>query len=107
MFEFELHDIMPYLISLSLLCSLAFAYASHLQTDAHEHWERDEVISILYLSMPQVLIRTVPLHHWLARKVKRKESPDDDIADCLSSFVPVLSNKRGGFLCKRTMYSLH
>ncbi|MGO4545242.1 hypothetical protein AB4Z29_10610 [Paenibacillus sp. 2TAB23] len=107
MFEFELHDIMPYLISLSLLCSLAFAYASHLQNDAHEHWERDEVISIMYLSMPQVLIRTVPLHHWLARKVKRKESPDDDIADCKSSFVPVLSNKRGGFKCKRTMYSLH
>ncbi len=107
MFEFELHDIMPYLISLSLLCSLAFAYASHLQSDEHEYWERDQVVSILYLSMPQVLIRTVPLHHWLARKVKRKESPDDDISDCSASFVSLLSNKRGGFLCKRTMYSLH
>ncbi|MDQ8736891.1 hypothetical protein [Paenibacillus sp. LHD-38] len=106
MFEFELHDVIPYLISISLLCSLAFAYASHLHSGAYEYWERDQVVKVLYIAMPQVLIRTVPLHHWLARKVKRKESPDDDIADCNASFVAPFLNKRGGFLWKRTMYSL-
>lgn len=107
MFELELHDVIPYLFSISLLCSLAYAYASHLHSGAYEYWERNQVVITLYISLPQVLIRTVPLRHWLVRKVKRKESPDDDIADCPASFVPLFSNKRGGFLCKRAMYSLH
>ncbi|OMF37272.1 hypothetical protein BK133_06635 [Paenibacillus sp. FSL H8-0548] len=107
MFEFELHDIIPYLISISLLCSLAYAYAAHLHSGAYEYWERHRVVSILYIALPQVLLRTVPLRHWLVRKVKRKESPDDDIADCSASFVALFSNKRGGFLCNRAMYSLH
>jgi len=106
LFELELHDIIPYLISISLLCSLAYAYASHLHSGAYEYWERNQVVSVMYSLLPQVLIRSIPLHHWLVRKVKRKESPDDDIADCSNSFVQLFSNKRGGFLCKRTMYSL-
>jgi hypothetical protein len=107
LFELELHDVIPYLISISLLYSLAYVYASHLHTGAYEYWERNQVINILYISLPQIMTHTVPLHHWLARKVKRKESPDDDIADCSASFAQKLSNKRGGFLCKRAMYSLH
>jgi hypothetical protein len=107
LFELELHDVIPYLFSISLLCSLAYAYASHLHSGDYEYWERNQVVITLYISLPQVLIHAIPLHHWLARKVKRKESPDDDIADCSASFVALFSNKRGGFLCKRTMYSLH
>jgi hypothetical protein len=106
LFEFELHDIVPYLISLSLLCSLAFAFATHLHLDVYAYWERSQTLTVMFVLTPQVLIRTVPLHHWLARKVKRKESPDDDIADCSASFVALFSNKRGGFLCKQAMYSL-
>ncbi|NIK79081.1 hypothetical protein FHS15_004239 [Paenibacillus castaneae] len=107
MFEFELHDIIPYLISISLLCSLAYAYASHLNISTHEHWESSQAIHFIFISLPQLLLRTIPIHRWLARKVKRKESPDDDIADCSASFVALFPNKRGGFLCKRAMYSLH
>lgn len=107
LFELELHDVIPYLFSISLLYTLAYAYASHLHSGASEYWEWNQVVSILFIALPRVLIRTVPIHHWLARKVKRKESPDDDIADCSASFAQLFSNKRGGFLCKRTMYSLH
>jgi len=108
LFELELHDVVPYLFSISLLCSLAYAYASHLHSGAYEYLERSQVSNVLFIALPkQLLIQNVPIHHWLARKVKRKESPDDDIADCSASFVALFSNKRGGFLCRRTMYSLH
>jgi hypothetical protein len=107
LFEFELHDIIPYLISISLLYSLAYAYATHLHSGAYEYWERHKVVSILYRLLPQVLIRSIPIRHWLVRKVKRKESPDEDLADCSTSFVALFPNKRGGLICKRAMYSLH
>jgi hypothetical protein len=106
LFELELHDVIPYLFSISLLCTLAYAYASHAQDGQSDFWVSSQVSEVLIAVLPRVLTRTVPLRHWLARKVKRKESPDDDAADCRSSFVDASSNKRGGFPCARTMYSL-
>jgi hypothetical protein len=106
LFELELHDVIPYLFSISLLYTLAYAYASHAHDVQLDFLERHPAPEVLFTLMPQVLIRAVPIRHWLARKVKRKESPDDDAADCFSSFADACSNKRGGFPCRRTMYSL-
>ncbi|MNZ70035.1 hypothetical protein D3C78_883540 [compost metagenome] len=106
MFELELHDVIPYLFSISLLCSLAYAYASHLNVGEIEYWKRSLTAAVSIIILPRVIIRVVPIQHWLARKVKRKESPDDDISACKSSFVSVSSYKRGGFQCEGTMYSL-
>ncbi|WP_028608420.1 hypothetical protein [Paenibacillus harenae] len=106
MFELELHDVIPYLFSISLLYTLAYAYASYAQEGQLDFRQNSQESEVLFTLLPQMLIRAVPIRHWLARKVKRKESPDDDAADCFSSFVDACSNKRGGFPCARTMYSL-
>ncbi|MBD2868200.1 hypothetical protein [Paenibacillus arenilitoris] len=106
MFELELHDVIPYLLSISLLYTLAYAYATYVQDGHLDLWERSPVSEVLFASLPLTLVRAVPIRHWLARRVKRKESPDDDAADCRSSFVDDISNKRGGSRCVGTMYSL-
>ncbi|WP_424766524.1 hypothetical protein [Paenibacillus sp. sgz302251] len=107
MFELELHDLIPYLFSISLLYTLAYAYASHRNTEEYAYWERSQTDHMMIIVLPRLLIRTIPIHQWLVRKGRRKESPDDDITDCMASFVDVLPNKRGGFKCRRTMYSFH
>lgn len=109
MFELEWHDIFPYLLSISLLCSFAYAYAAHVNTNAYTFMEDSREVSLLLPILPEALWRTIPIRHWLVRREKRKESPDDDITDCKASFVRASSNKRGGFLCnltKTTMGSL-
>lgn len=106
MFELELHDLIPYLISISLLYTLAYSYASHLNSEACWYVERSRAVTPALAPLPLVLLRVIPLRHWLVRKVKRKESPDDDISNCSSSFVTAFSNKRGGFRCSKTMCSL-
>jgi hypothetical protein len=101
--ELEWHDIFPYLLSISLLCSFAYAYASHANTNAYAFTEGSIVVSLLLPLYPEALWRTIPIRHWLVRREKRKESPDDDITDCKASFVHASSNKRGGFTCKQTI----
>ncbi|MDQ0061838.1 hypothetical protein [Paenibacillus harenae] len=101
MFELEWHDIFPYLLSISLLCSFAYAYATHVNKNAYAFMEGSREVSLLLPILPEALWRTIPIRHRLVRREKRKESPDDDITDCISSFVRASSYKRGGFLCKQ------
>lgn len=106
MFEIELHDLIPYIFSISILYSFAYLYSAHVQAVVYKRWEsaRTETPPAATAAMP--LSRPRPVQHWLTRRVKRKEAPDDDGSACMSSFVNESFNKRGGEICKRAMYSL-
>jgi hypothetical protein len=106
LFELELHDLIPYLISICLLYTLVYSCGAFMRSEGHEHWQQDQTSLVVMIVIPHRLLSLVPVRHWLVRKVKRKESPDDDSSACISSFAAAPANKRGGFQCSELTYSL-
>ncbi|MFD1953304.1 hypothetical protein ACFSL6_03685 [Paenibacillus thailandensis] len=81
----ELHDLIPYLFSISIFASFAYAaYFFHRQGEEGALW-LSETGHCRVLSAPR---RVAGMHGSLGlaliRCVKRKESPDGDSADCRS-----------------------
>ncbi|WP_168123048.1 hypothetical protein [Paenibacillus sp. HB172176] len=99
MFELELQELLPYLLSISLFCTVAYAYASHFNTTVQTNWEQEPAAVIIAVLHPQWIIMSTVIQRWLVRHVKRKESPDSDETDCKASFAHRITNKRGGSLC--------
>ena len=106
MFEFELHDLIPYVFSISILYSFAYLYSAHVQTSIYKQWEQTKSEELMNVDTPMPPCRTEPIRHWLVRRVKRREAPDDDSSACISSFVCLSLYERGGIRWTRTMYSL-
>ncbi|WP_246427870.1 hypothetical protein [Paenibacillus phyllosphaerae] len=108
MFEFELQELFPYLLSVSLLYSFVYAYAHRLQPSERLDWDRDGLYQTLTLVWPNLDIRNVPIIDWLVRKVKRKEAPDDDITACSPSLLLTPDNNEEDFneeeRCIRRLY---
>jgi hypothetical protein len=94
---FELHDIIPYLFSISVLCSFAYVYWWWIGSASQErHPSVQLVLSLAKPSTPRVR-EWAHLRHRLCRKVKRKEAPDDDTSNCSSSYEVTFAIIRGGF----------
>ncbi|MFC6456432.1 hypothetical protein [Paenibacillus vulneris] len=102
--EMVIHEWIPYLISISVICTFTYAYLAHLHEGTteglfpvHHDW-----VPVLPMPMPDG--HRVEQHHWLTRKVKRKEAPDGDLEDCYSSLGVKTIIQRGGPLWP-TMHS--
>ncbi|CAM3304499.1 hypothetical protein PALU110988_14850 [Paenibacillus lupini] len=105
----ELHDLIPYIFSISILCSIAYAaYFAHHSMDTEFNTIQKRIIWEPIVPIVVVIHRLGRIQHWLTRRIKRKEAPDGDSADCNSSFGNAIQHvhKRGGFLWeRRTMHS--
>ncbi|GKU77650.1 hypothetical protein [Paenibacillus sp. L3-i20] len=99
MFELELQEWIPYLFSISLLCTFVYAYATHLHDKSVMTYDRAAVEEVRLGELPQVIHTITAVHKWLIRYIKRKDAPDDDESECLYSFVSWKTNKRGGYSC--------
>ncbi|MBD3918108.1 hypothetical protein H8B09_05040 [Paenibacillus sp. PR3] len=94
---FELQDIIPYLFSISVLCSFAYVYLWWTGGTSHDrHPSVQMVLTLAEPSTPRVR-EWANLRHSLCRKVKRKEAPDDDTSNCSSSYEYIIAIIRGGF----------
>lgn len=97
----ELQDLIPYFFSISILCSMAYlAYFVHQSVDAEFSTVQKRFIWEPVIPVVVIISRLDKIQHWLARRIKRKEAPDGDSADCHSSFVKVTTehvHKRGGY----------
>lgn len=104
---FELHDLIPYFFSISIICTFAYAaYFTSQTVEAAAGWEMDRFERQPLISIMDNVCDREQIHHWLARRIKRKEAPDGESADCRSSFVDDTPDKRGGYSWDKTMYSL-
>lgn len=93
---FELQDIIPYLFSISVLCSLAYVYLWWTGGTSPDRYTGVQMeMTLSEPSTPRVR-EWANLRHELCRKVKRKESPDDDTSHCASSVADTSSTIRGG-----------
>ncbi|MUT66565.1 hypothetical protein [Paenibacillus sp. NEAU-GSW1] len=82
----ELHDLFPYLFSISVICSFAYAaYFTHQALEWNADPSRSKVVRILLIPLVQQVDGSNRSPQWLISKTKRKESPDDDSSDCAAS----------------------
>ncbi|MCL6459772.1 MAG: hypothetical protein K6T85_17395 [Gorillibacterium sp.] len=87
MFEFQ--EILPYFLSLCMLCSVAYVFVARLYAGAPGYYQR-QASEPVRLQRPLLsTAHSVPIHLHLARIIKRKESPDDDSTDCTSPLVSI------------------
>ncbi|QAY67645.1 hypothetical protein [Paenibacillus protaetiae] len=80
---FELHDLIPYFFSISVIAS--FAYAAFLfrqHREISEIWHADASHRVLQDARQEAVSVREPLGRKLVRSIKRKESPDGDSSDC-------------------------
>jgi len=95
---FEFHDVIPMFVSISIiltvLCSFSLIRAA-----------RRRLAKSVSFTKPSGMRETVHIKHWIARKVERREGPEDD-----SDHTPLVSNmmleKRGGKSWGNHLYSL-
>ncbi|MFF2481171.1 hypothetical protein [Paenibacillus sp. NPDC058071] len=95
---FELHDLIPYFLSISVICSFAYAaYFTRPSFDAGLVGASSKFIRVPLIPLVQQSAFPDRILHWLVRRLKRKESPDGESADCMSSFTTEMNrNERGG-----------
>ncbi|MDO3412175.1 hypothetical protein QWJ34_20600 [Saccharibacillus sp. CPCC 101409] len=97
----DLQDLLPYLLSISLLVVLRYLYLLFLYGKLGPIWFEEGFYdaNLFFLPIPSSCRRGSPLH--LSRLVRRREAPDDDGGDCFSSFDDVYFNdQRGGAVWK-------
>lgn len=95
---FELSDMLPYLFSIGLICTVSYAYIAHLYCGLQECriesgrlWNSDYPQPIVVIIRCESPVR-------LSRMIRRKESPDEDVnTDCTSSSLKLYLQSRGGF----------
>ncbi|WP_156739325.1 hypothetical protein [Paenibacillus oryzae] len=99
MIDIMLHDWLPYLLSISLLCTLTCIGTVHLLAfvDAQKEYRQSGVVQTVI--MPIVATASGTSSTRLVRRVKRKDAPDDDDNDCVNSLAKRNNNQRGGLLC--------
>ncbi|MDQ6420117.1 hypothetical protein RB620_11780 [Paenibacillus sp. LHD-117] len=105
MFELELHDWLPYLFSISLLCTIAYSYTIHLRESTAVYLSQSAQTEVWVTVVPQFAFVAMAVGLWLIRYVKRKAAPDDDDSECGSSLDKQDQNQRGGLLCPATKHS--
>ncbi|WP_188890189.1 hypothetical protein [Paenibacillus radicis (ex Gao et al. 2016)] len=99
---FELHEVIPYLLSISIICSFAYAaYFTRQSIEDNGGWSPERFIWVPLILLVHQVSSPDRTQHWLVRKVKRKESPDGESADCSSSLRNQEHTQRGGFLWRQ------
>lgn len=106
----ELHDLMssdliPYLISIGLICSLTYVYAAHLYVAVDHFLVPAYRGRVAIVPLQERIVGRTEIHHWLARSVKRKEAPDGDSGACHSLIGNRTLTNQGGLLWSSSMYS--
>jgi len=98
-------DLIPYLISIGLICSLTYAYVAHLYVAVDHFLVPAYRGRVAIVPHQERIVGRTEIHHWLTRSVKRKEAPDGDSGDCRSLIgIRTLPNQ-GGLLWSSSMYS--
>lgn len=103
---FEMHDWIPYLFSIGLLITVSYGYIAHLYCGITEFWISSRQVRGHY-ALPLLIFKTIhrtPIT--LARIIRRKEAPDEDAGDCLSSLSHKQQHQRGGTTCNYSRDSL-
>jgi hypothetical protein len=98
----EFHDVIPMLVSISIiltvLCSFSLIRAAR--------WRLAKCVSITKSFGVRGMREPVHIQHWIARKVKRREGPEDDSDHPPLAFNMTLHEKRGGKSWGNHLYSL-
>lgn len=93
---FELQDLLPYLFTIGLLCTVTYTYLTHLHGDVPECWVEGGSVWPHASSLMPMSARGQDMPIRLARHIRRKEAPDEDTSDCFSSLNDSTANQRGG-----------
>jgi hypothetical protein len=99
MLELELHDWLPYLFSISLLCTIAYSYTIHLRESSADYASSASRTQLWLIALPQLTSFVMAVGLWLIRYVKRKSAPDDDDSACTASLEKQRLYQRGGYIC--------
>ncbi|WP_051290051.1 hypothetical protein [Paenibacillus massiliensis] len=96
----ELHDLIPYIFTIGLICTVSYAYIAHLYCGVTKYWLDYEGGSLWSdtISSPQLCIHIRQLSGHLSRVIRRREAPDDDISACHTSLKLKKNIQRGGAL---------
>ncbi|ASR47652.1 hypothetical protein B4V02_13700 [Paenibacillus kribbensis] len=93
---FELQDLLPYLFTIGLLCTVTYAYLTHLHGNVPECWVEGGAVRSHASSLMPISARGQDMPVRLARHIRRKEAPDEDTSDCFPSLNDSIANQRGG-----------
>ncbi|WP_147381821.1 hypothetical protein [Paenibacillus nanensis] len=102
MFELELHEWLPYLLSIGWICAAAGIYTMNLHGSGELDRFRPQETGLLPVNERSSVEIALTIRKRLVRFVKRKEAPDEDNeSDCAASLEKSKPNQRGGLLCQR------
>ncbi|WP_404580285.1 hypothetical protein [Paenibacillus sp. RC21] len=93
---FELQDLLPYLFTIGLLCTVTYAYLAHLYGNVPECWIEGGAVRSHASPLMPLTARGQDMPVRLARHIRRKEAPDEDASDCSLSLNDGTANQRGG-----------
>ncbi|REK71754.1 hypothetical protein [Paenibacillus paeoniae] len=105
MFELELHDWLPYLLTIGWICAVAGLYSVHAHTEAAFILHSDDESSMLMATERHTVAIAAVVRKRLVRHVKRKDAPEEDDPECSSSLIRATSNQRGGAICPTIHHS--
>jgi hypothetical protein len=107
MFELELHEWLPYLLSIGWICAAAGIYTVNLYVNGELEKFRLHEIELLPVDESAGIEVASTIRRRLVRFVKRKDAPDEDNeSDCEASLAADQPNQRGGFICQRELFIL-
>ncbi|MEK3885108.1 hypothetical protein [Paenibacillus sp. PL2-23] len=106
MFELELQEWLPYLLSIGWICAVAGLYTVNLHADGLFDRMKMPEDDLPLPSASHGLEIMGSRRQWLVRYVKRKDAPEEEEADCPASLDLSETNQRGGCLCQRE-YFIH
>ncbi|WP_145048479.1 MULTISPECIES: hypothetical protein [Paenibacillus] len=95
---FELHELLPYIFSIGLIFTVSYAYIAHLHCGMTEYWIGDRAGDGLDPILPALSLHSQYRTEDLSRMVRRREAPDEDEPDCVSSLIERRTNQRGGYI---------
>ncbi|RJE86053.1 hypothetical protein D3P07_18375 [Paenibacillus sp. 1011MAR3C5] len=99
MFELELQEWLPYLLTIGWICAVAGLYSAHLHTVSATIIRSDDEKGMLIATERRIVAIAAVVQKRLVRHIKRKDAPEEDDPECNASLVQARSNQRGGAIC--------
>ncbi|QDY82476.1 hypothetical protein FQU75_03110 [Paenibacillus polymyxa] len=93
---FELQDLLPYLLTIGLLCTVTYTYLAHSHGSIDECWVEGGPVRSHASPLMPMSARGQDMPVRLARHIRRKEAPDEDASDCSPLLNDGTVNQRGG-----------
>ena len=88
MFLFELQELVPFIFTIGLICTVSYACIAHLYCGVTEYWVEGGGW-IAQDMLPLISVEERPISFILCRAVRRKESPDEDTSDCRLPLIAI------------------